>query len=206
MQYGRLLSALMLIVCAPFTQAGPITADSGWIGFCFGGSGSAAYAGCQNEANSALTSSATSGNAFTFNTEGSVRLTITDAFDSGDTFNVFNDTDLLFKTAAPTLSKSGVSNPDAALADAAYSSGSIILGAGSYSINIFADASPLGGGGAYLRLDSILLPEDEPVVGTQTAAADEPDTQAVSVDEPGTLALFGLALLVLGMRRFRRHH
>lgn len=157
-------------------SAGPIVVDAGWYGFCFGGVGSAATAGCQNEG------IATTGNSFTFVTATSVELKVTDAFQHGDQFDVFVNAVLAFTTSLVAVNiVSTTGNPDLAFADPTYSSGSIILGPGAYSVDVFTAASPFGGGGAYLEVQ-----------------------QAQAVPEPASLLLFGSGLAALRYRRRRQ--
>jgi len=124
-----------------------MTIDAGWYGFCFGGPGSAATAGCQNAATAGVT-----GNDITFTATSNVLFNITDAFEKGDTFDVYINTVFAFTTDAVPIVGGGVIDPNAAFADPTYSHGSIELGPGSYTIDIFADASPYGGGGAYAEV------------------------------------------------------
>lgn len=135
----KLASAMVALGLSSVTaHATAITVDSGWVPFSFGAVGSGA-----------------SGQPFTFSSAGTTTLTVTDAFLSGDRFEVFNFASSLGLTSAPTSSGVDIfSNPDGALLDPQWSSGSWVLGAGSYSITITTVASPFGGGGAYLRVDS----------------------------------------------------
>jgi len=149
-----LASGLALVGFSGASYAGPITTDS-WVGFCFGNSGSAASAGCQNEA------AQSSGNDFTFSLASISELKVTDAFLYGDTFKVYDFGSLLFTTNTVPTFGSGASNPDAAWADASFSHGSYVLGTGNHSISVFADTSPHGSGGAYLGVFTSAVPEPE---------------------------------------------
>jgi hypothetical protein len=170
-----LLGAVAVLATATPAMAGPITIDSGWYGFCFGGILSPATEGCQNEA------SDTEGNAFTFNATGDVVLKVTDAFQHGDTFFVFDFGSFLFATPLVAVNPSAdVTDPDLAFADPTYSHGSAILGAGAHSIQIFTGNSPFGGGGAYMEVETAPVPE------------------------PTSLALLGGAMAAMGAYRRRR--
>lgn len=158
-----------------FASAGPITPDAGWYGFCFGDAGSAAEAGCVNEA------VGTTGNAITFDLLGPGILKVTDAFNIGDIFDVYIDSVLAFTTSTPGTG-SEVTNPDVAFSSGYYSAGSALLAAGSYTVDIFANTSPFQGGGAYFTVES----------------------QAAPVPAPATLLLFGAGLLGLGLARRRK--
>lgn len=153
-------AALLVVALAPAAQAGPVVIDGGWYGFCFGGtSGDPATVGCQNDA------TGTTGNDFTFTATDNVYLKVTDAFDHGDTFRVFNLVSFLFATPVVGTSPGSVTDPDLAFADPLYSSGSIVLGPGSYDIRIFVDASPWGGGGAYMEVETVPEPTSLALLG-----------------------------------------
>jgi hypothetical protein len=155
----------------PSASDSPITINAGWYGFCFEGPGSPATSGCQNDG------VGVTGNPITFTTSVPVLFKITDAFDHGDTFDVnVNSGAITFTTPAVAVSDGDVSNPDLAFADPLYSHASVMLNPSSYSINVFAHASPFGGGGAYLEVVS-------------------------AVPEPTTLLLLGSGIMaVVGIR------
>ncbi len=163
------LVGVALLAASTASMADPIGVDAGWYGFCFGGAGSPATNGCQNSG------IGSAGNPFTFALSGPGLLKVTDAFDIGDTFDVFVNSVLAFTTSAPGAGAS-TSNPDVAFASGYYSAGSLLLAAGNYSIDIFANQSPFGSGGAYVEIES-------------------------AIPLPGTLALVGLGLAGLGLRR-----
>jgi len=169
-----LLGAVALLTTATPAMAGPITIDAGWYGFCFAGILSPATAGCQNDA------IGVSGNPFTFNAPGDTVLKVTDAFDHGDTFFVYDLGSLLFATPLVAVTLGTVTNPDTAFADPLYSHSSVVLGAGAHSIQIFTGNSPYGGGGAYVEVETAPVPE------------------------PTTLALLGGAMTALGAYRRRQ--
>jgi hypothetical protein len=139
--------AVMVGFAVP-ASAGPVAVDAGWYGFCFAGVGSPATAGCQNSG------VGNTGNPFTWTSSAPTLLKVTDAFEYGDMFNVNIDSVLYTTSVVPTTFTGSVVNPDTAFADAGYSKGSWVLAAGSHSVNIFANASPYGGGGAYLEVET----------------------------------------------------
>lgn len=144
--------ATALSAFAGLASAGAITPGS-WVGFCFGDAGSPATSGCQNEA------SQVSGNDFTFTLSSSGLLKVTDAFNYGDTFKVYDGGTLLGASLVSLTSGSGSGNPNTAFADSGFSHFTYQLGAGSHAISIFADASPYGGGGAYMGVFPVPEPE-----------------------------------------------
>ena len=166
------LSTAALSAVALSIQPGSIPTDT-WVGFCFGLPGSAASpTPCVPGGY---------GNPFTFSLASPELLKVTDIAEPGDTFNVYDGTTLLFAT--PTVANSSATNldPNFTFGNNIWSSGSTLLGAGNYSINIFANASPYGGGGAFL--------------GVFAAAVPEPQTYA--------LLLAGMALMTFATRRRR---
>lgn len=156
-----LLSALfaLAMVGGPSAKAGPLVVDGGWTGFTFGGVGSPA-----------------SENTMTFTAVTDVLLKITDAFLFGDIFSVVIDGAPAVLTSIPG-SGTETSDPDAAFDVEPYSKFSIVLAAGAHTVDIFADTSPFGSGGAFVEVETARVPV------------------------PATLALLGLGLLGLGWSR-----
>lgn len=173
MKIVRKLVGVALLSASAASMAGPIGVDAGWYGFCFGGAGSPATVGCQN------LGVGTEGNPFTFSLSTPGLLKVTDAFDFGDTFDVFVNSVFAFTSSVPG-SGASTSDPDVAFLSGYYSAGSVLLAAGNYSIDIVVNQSPLNGGGAYVEIES-----------------------AAAIPLPGTLALVGLGLAGLGLRRSR---
>lgn len=147
-----------------------ITIDAGWYGFCFGASGSPATAGCQNEG------VGVTGNDITFTAATNVLFKITDAFSTGDSFDVFINGPLAFTTPSVPTGGSCIAdaaNPDQAYGSTCYSHGFALLGPGAYTVDVFAHDSCCGGGGAYLQVVTASVPEPSSLllVGTVLVGA-----------------------------------
>ena len=175
------LAAAALSFClTPSLSASGIAVDAGWYGFCFSDAGSAISAGCQNDATAGPV-----GDLVTFTATGPVMFDITDAFQKGDSFDVnINSGAITFTTSSVPVDPSGATtDPNLAFADPTYSSGSVLLGPGSYTVDVTVDSSPYGGGGAYLQVASVS-----------------------SVPEPSSMFLVGGGLLAtfLAKRRMRK--
>jgi hypothetical protein len=172
----KLAVAGALLAASGASMADPIAVDAGWYGFCFdAGVGNPAYAGgCQNKG------VGEAGNPFTFTLSGNGILKVTDAFLYGDIFDVFINGAVVpsFTTSAPGISATETDDPDVAFNGGIYSSGSILLGAGNYSVTIFTNATVADGGG-YMEVQ----------------------TRGTTVPEPDALALCGLALAALAWSR-----
>lgn len=152
--------AIAGMLAASQAQATAVTVNSGWVAFSFGDVGSSFF-----------------GEPFTFTLTSPGVLKVTDAFLSGDRFEVFDFLASLGLTSAPGSTGDQIgSDYDAAVADARWSSAAFALGAGSYSITGEVLASPFGGGGAALRVDD-------------------------KVPEPASLLLLSLGLAGLGLAR-----
>jgi PEP-CTERM motif len=100
---------------------------------------------------------------FTFTALSTVTLYVTDAFDVGDRFQVFDFGSSIGLTSVPSGGAgSGTGDPNIAFTDPSYSSGTFQLNTGAHSITFTAIASPFGGGRAYLQV----LPAPEPATLT----------------------------------------
>jgi hypothetical protein len=112
-------------------------------------------------------------------------LTVTDAFLSGDRFELFDFGVSLGFTSLPAAASTVDcgDDPAACLATAGISSGLFILAAGNHSLTLIPTLSPTEGGTGYLRVDA----------GAATA-----------VPEPATWLLVTTGLLVSRIRRQRR--
>jgi hypothetical protein len=145
-------------------SAGPISVGGGWTTVSFGGVGSNF-----------------SEEPYTFTLAGNGLLKVTDAFAIGDTFDIYDSgLGLLFSTSLPNDDGANAGNDyDFAYADTRWSSGSIELSAGSYSITAITTASPFGGGDAGLMVSNV-------------------------VNSPATLALFAIGFAGLGWSKRKK--
>jgi hypothetical protein len=80
-------------------------------------------------------------------------LIVTDAFTSGDVFNVFDNSTLLGTTSAATVGANCGSDPAVCSTDASTSHGTFNLGAGAHSITIVPTVASQRGA-AYFRVDA----------------------------------------------------
>jgi hypothetical protein len=112
---------------------------------------------------------------------GGATLIVTDAFESGDRFEIFDFGVSLGFTSLP--SAAGLvdcgDDPVVCIATAGMSSGSFLLGAGNHAITLVPTLSPSGGGAGYLLVSAAVV-------------------------EPGSLMLVGLGLTCLALLRRRR--
>jgi hypothetical protein len=147
-------------------QAVAITPGDGWQRFQFLGQGSAWY----------------DPSSFEFTLVSNGILEVTDAFNAGDQFSVYDSNlGLLGNTSDVPVSNAINDFPDSAFTDPAFSHASFLLNPGSYIISGFAVKSPYNEGGAYLRIDFAPVPL------------------------PPTVLLLGTGFLgLVGWRRFRR--
>lgn len=98
---------------------------------------------------------------FTFTSVVPVTMDVTDDFLKGDQFNVYDNTVLVGTTSLVAVDATSPEvGPDAAFADATYSSGSFILGPGSHSIDIEAIGASFTSGRGYIRITTVLVDVD----------------------------------------------
>jgi len=185
----RCVVAIALLAFAPVVVAGPILFNV-WYQFGFGTAGTPA-AGC-DPADPAggfcIPSSGTpteflSAPPWTFVAPaGGATLAVTDAFLSGDRFQLFDFGVSLGLTSLPSANANCDDDPVVCIATAGMSIGSFVLAAGAHSITLIPILAPSDGGSGYL------------LVSAEGSAA----------PEPGALALTGLGLVVLFVWRRRR--
>lgn len=147
---------------AAVAPAGPITPGGPWNEFSFAGAGSFAKGCAPADPSGPGCVPSSAGNShfvgappwvFVAPSDGAT-LTVTDAFQKGDAFQVLDLGNPIGSTSAvPTNSASCGNDPVPCLADPTVSHGIFDLGPGAHSITIKALASPFQGGAAYFRVD-----------------------------------------------------
>ena len=142
----RLATAVLLSSIAFPTpvRADPITVGGGWMNFFFSGSGW--------------------DRIFQLTALESTRITVTDAYLSGDQFlvsveSVGRAASTSFLTSAPTAFRAFTEDFDFAASDPRWSSGTVDVPAGEYIVSGTAIKSPFGGGGGGIRADVSPTPE-----------------------------------------------
>ncbi len=191
---SRALAACMcwaLLGVSWTSHAGLILSDT-YYQFGFGDAGSLAT-GCDPADPSGAFCVPSSGTLTTFGDAppwsfvapvGGSELTVTDAFESGDRFEIFDFGASLGLTSAPVLGGDCGDDPVTCLADPNISHNVFLLGAGAHEITIVPVESPSDGGAGYFAVSA-----------------------AAAIPEPSLLALLaaGSAGLLLA-RRARRTH
>ncbi|VAW59737.1 hypothetical protein MNBD_GAMMA08-1490 [hydrothermal vent metagenome] len=151
-----LISSSIIISTA---SASPISVlpDNNWYNFAMSRDAEGAATGCL--VNTCLTPAPNSifadAPAWTFS--GPALFEVTDAFDTGDILDIYDNGVFVGTTSFSTVGLFDRNlNPDDALLDPNYSSGSFLFGAGDHSITIFnnIDTTQLGGA-AYFRLSNV---------------------------------------------------
>ncbi len=173
-------AAAACMAFAGTAQADPINADQ-WYTFGFDQTGSALFGNC-GACTIGVLGIAAPGTPWTINLATAMELVVTDGFQQGDEFELFDFGASIGSTSA-TANDGGHScsnNEAGCLADALMSHGTFLLAAGNHSLTGNVTDSPFGSGAAFFIIRA-------------------------AVPEPGTLALFALALVGLGVgRRARR--
>lgn len=111
---------------------------------------------------------------WTFSTATASTLIVTDAFQSGERFEVFDFGASLGLTSAPGLSDCS-DDPVACLADPAMSQAAFLLAAGNHSLTLAPTLSPGGGGAGYLF---VAVPEPGQQYGELLRRARRQESQA----------------------------
>ena len=162
-----LVLALSLATSASAIALDPVADLGTWQKFFFGGVGSS------------------SSDNYTFTLTDTLSFYVTDAYQIGDVFDVYDGAILIGSTNFVAMDASEPISPlgDQALTQQAYDSGlysvgEFVLGAGIYDMSMITAVSPFGSGGAYVKLD------------TSTA-----------IPEPGTMLLLGTGLIGLAYSR-----
>jgi hypothetical protein len=141
---------------------GPVPTGGPWIEFAFLGTGSSAT-GCSPADPTAPSCGPSSGANSVFGgappwtftaPAGGANLTVTDAFQRGDQFEVFDFGTSIGSTSIPATTGACGDDPDPCVADPGVSHGVFPMTAGAHSITIKAKASPFGAGAAYFRIDA----------------------------------------------------
>jgi hypothetical protein len=114
---------------------------------------------------------------WTFTTTDAIRLSVVDAFASGDQFELFDFGVSLGKTSVPVTAVDCGDDPVVCLGTAGMSQGAFWLAAGSHSLTITPSLSADGGGSGFLLAET---------------------------PEPSSIAMIGLGGVLLGLIRRRR--
>lgn len=187
---NQLGALALLLSVSSLARAGAIPFDT-WLEFSFGDAGTPA-AGCfpDDPAGAFCIPSGGTPTSFldaapwTFTAGASgATLTVVDAFVSGDRFELFDFGVSLGLTSLPGSEDVCGDDPATCLATPGMSRLIASLGAGLHSLTLTPTLSPGGGGAGYLQVKE--------------------GGGNVSVPEPSTYALFGIALLGLGLTRTR---
>ena len=181
---GCLTTASVILPAAP-ASAGPIVLGT-WYEFGFSDTLTPAT-GCFPDDPAGIFCTSSSGTPttnldappWTF-AAGSVVLTVVDAFENGDVFEIFDFGVSIGVTSAPGRPADCGDDPVPCLLNAEMSKGLFNLAAGPHSLTIMPTQSPGGLGAAYLQVS------------------------AAAVPEPMTAFLLGSGLAVFGLRRSRR--
>ena len=126
------------------------------------------------------------GSPWVFTLPAAGRLTVVDAFQSGDLFQFFDFGRSLGRTSLPVAGGSCGESLVCALRAPAFSKGAFDLAAGAHAITGIVVRSPLGGGAAAFRLSVTATPPVTP-----------PDPPVSVVPLPSTAPLLALAAAIL---------
>ncbi|MCP4202237.1 MAG: hypothetical protein GY769_09905, partial [bacterium] len=108
-------------------------------------------------------------------------VSVTDDFDNGDQFRIYDSSNVIGETTAVARIDPGTAlGPDLAFADPAFSSGTFALAAGSYSIEVEAIGASFSGGRGYIRVDA--------EGSAQCEASPAPNLTIVEFSAPASIA------------------
>jgi len=154
----ELLATIALTSIATFAQAGPIPVNT-FLQFSFGEAGTPAVgcdpadpAGAFCIPSGGTATSFLDGPPWTFSSSAATSLIVTDAFESGDRFEIFDFGISLGLTSPPGSPVDCNDDPIFCLADPNMSHGTFALGAGSHSLTITPTLAPSGSGSGYLMV------------------------------------------------------
>jgi hypothetical protein len=175
---GRALFGLLAILAvislgSSWSAAGVIVPGNiKWYEFAFvGGAGSFATNGSSTIPSSGGNSQQADNPPWTFTSAIPTVVRVTDAFQPGDTFSLFDNATIVGPTSTPVGTPITTDNPDVAFAQPGYSHGAFTLAPGAHSLTIRVDATPVGSGAGYFRVD---VPEPASAVLLLGAAAIAP--------------------------------
>lgn len=160
--WTAICSVLVVLLSVGTTVGGPIVTNplgGPWYEFRFSGVGVPASDGSGTVPSGGGNSIYADAPPWTF--VGPGMLTVTDAFQVGDRFEVFDSLVSVGLTSVPsgTPGMLDVTDPAETSLDSAFSSGVFDFGGGDHSITIVPVLSPYGGGAGYFKLDASVVPE-----------------------------------------------
>jgi hypothetical protein len=158
---------------APSAPQGPVPLTGLWQEFNFTTTGVPARGCAPADPAGGLCSASSAGNSvfadappwtFTAGISGA-SLTVTDAFNNGDEFEVFDFGVSIGTTPVVANTGSCGDDPDVCVADAASSHRVYPLAPGAHSITITPSESPFSSGAAYFRVDGEIFIQEIPTLG-----------------------------------------
>lgn len=163
-----LAAGLGLLLSAQSALAAAVNTNT-WYLFGFGGDGSALVSGVGFVPGTNPPTTDAPDGPWTFTLTKKSVLHVQDMFLSGDRFEIFNFGSSLGLTSAPVQGSDCDSDLSCAIADANFSSGKFMLGAGSYSITGIVTDSPFGAGAGAFQVSAVPVPAALPLLVTGLA-------------------------------------